>query len=141
MPLKEANSYIVLQKGGRINGHVVRTKARFRVGAKSEKEAILLCKQTVDRTGSFRVYYREKDRTALRGTVTPDTPAPDPRVLIHNQWYIRTEETKTLKENGIPVIYRKYVKLHGRKASDVYWRNDTIKQHKEELMNNENQYR
>lgn len=125
MPQKEVNSYVVLQRGGLVNGQVIRTANRIRVGAKTPKEAIQFCKEQVDKTAGYAVYYQEKNKTLPRGTVITKNSSPEPYVEHEGKIYISTDEfMQSVKEtdNGpINITYQKLVDRYARKATDCIW--------------------
>lgn len=131
---KEVNSYIVLKRGGMSNGICLRTRGRYRVGARSEKDALEYCRQQVDPTGGYRVYYKEEGKTFPKGMVVLDRGTDEPYVEMDGEMYITTEEYKyedsrepdvySAEESAIVLtrtVYRKYVKRYARKESDVKW--------------------
>ena len=125
MPQKEVNSYVVLQRGGLINRRVVRTANRIRVGAKNPKEAIQFCKQQLDKTAGYTVYYQEKNKTLPRGAVVTKNGSPDPYVEHEGRLYISTDEFKqSVKEtpDGLRnITYQKLVDRYARNADDCIW--------------------
>lgn len=63
---KNIKTYIVLQSGCH---NQPRTIARFRVGARNEKEAIELVKKEIGNHASLKVYYEDKDKFTTHGIV------------------------------------------------------------------------
>lgn len=121
------NSYVVTARGGLQNGRVKRTDGRYRVGANNPKEAVEFCKQQLDKTRGYSVFYKEIGRTLPRGMVIDDSPTPDPLVEIDGEIYIRTDETHATKhvhpDSGHPMllISRKFVKRYAKDVQDVRW--------------------
>lgn len=78
---KDVKTYIVLQ-GGSYHQH--RTIARFRVGARNEKEALSLVRKEIGKHAKLRVYYEDKNRFMTHGTV----------ICESRRWYDYEKEKK-----------------------------------------------
>lgn len=121
------NSYVVTARGGLQNGRVKRTDGRYRVGANNPKEAVEFCKQQLDKTRGYSVFYKEIGRTLPRGMVVDDSPTPDPLVEIDGEIYIKTRETRyrhvfdnDFNENVL-LIEQKFVNRYAKNERDVRW--------------------
>lgn len=114
---KYVNGYIVLQSG-LVN--------RYIVGARSEKEAVRLCQEQIDKTARYRVYYRETNRKVPIGSVTIDKRIPNPYVEIDGDIYIKTDDYKiTYNQDGLCYVKQKFVHRYAKSERDVIWKTVT----------------
>lgn len=121
---KYVNGYIVFRYGGLVNGYVERVNQRLIVGARTEKEAINLCKNQLDKTARYKVHYRDKTQQVKIGTVAIYKRDNDPYVEIDGDIYINTDDYKIdfNPEDGYFYLKHKYVHRYARSERDVLWK-------------------
>lgn len=115
-------TYIVSQMGPRQNGSIPKViAARYRVGANSEKDAIALCQQQIDKTTSYTARFNPELETT-HGIVARLAPSPNPYVQYKNELWILTDEVKIIVENGVTIQKMKIINQHSHsKNIRVAW--------------------